>query len=126
MRGRVMAGIDAGGSNRITAAGGNFDGTVVGNFGGQQNRTLTLNELPAHSHSITDPGHNHTFSVSGAITTAGGGANLTGGGGAYGTNTLSGTTATSTTGITTTNSTGAGNLFSTLPPTMMGNYQIKY
>lgn len=125
-RGRVAAMVDSGGSGRITAAGGNFDGTGIGNSGGNQNHALVAAELAAHTHTITDPGHTHAFSVSGAITTAGAGANLTGGGGTYGTNTLSGTTASATTGITSTNSTGSGNAFSTLQPTLMVNMQVKY
>ena len=46
LRGRATFGPDSGGSNRITVAGGNFDGTVVGNTGGQQNQTLTQAQLP--------------------------------------------------------------------------------
>jgi microcystin-dependent protein len=48
-RGRATFGQDnMGGSaaNRITVAGGNFDGTVLGNSGGLQNQTLTLAQLP--------------------------------------------------------------------------------
>jgi microcystin-dependent protein len=120
MRGRVVAGIDSGGSNRITAAGGNFDGTILGNVGGQQNRTLTLNELPAHSHSISDPGHTHLVGGNTQLAGTGGFNGFTAG---SNTNAIS---ASSLTGITTTNSTGAGNLFSTLPPIIMSNYEIKY
>jgi microcystin-dependent protein len=46
-RGRTGFGQDSGGSNRITVAGGNFDGTVIGNAGGQQNQQLTLAQLPS-------------------------------------------------------------------------------
>ena len=120
MRGRVVAGIDSGGSNRITAAGGNFDGTILGNVGGQQNRTLTLNELPAHSHSISDPGHTHLVGGNTQLAGTGGFNGFTAG---SNTNAIS---ASSLTGITTTNSTGSGNLFSTLPPIIMSNYEIKY
>ena len=41
LRGRATFSRDSGGSGRITSAGGNFDGTVVGNVGGQQNQALT-------------------------------------------------------------------------------------
>jgi len=46
LRGRGTFGRDSGGSGRITAGGGNFDGTVVGNTGGGQNQTLTQAQLP--------------------------------------------------------------------------------
>jgi microcystin-dependent protein len=68
-RGRATFGQDnMGGSaaNRITVAGGNFDGTVLGGSGGQQNQTLSTAQLPAHGHdvspvsvNVTDPGHVH-------------------------------------------------------------------
>jgi microcystin-dependent protein len=47
LRGRAVFHRDVGGSNRITATGGNFDGTVIGNVGGGQNQTLTMAQLPA-------------------------------------------------------------------------------
>jgi microcystin-dependent protein len=50
LRGRAIFGLDnMGGSaaSRITAAGGNFDGTVLGGTGGGQNQTLTQAQLPA-------------------------------------------------------------------------------
>ena len=119
MRGRVMAAIDAGGSGRITAAGGNFDGTVPFVSGGQQNRTLTLNELPAHSHSITDPGHAHNIANNAQNAGTGVSTGFTAG------PNPGAVSAVALTGITTTNSTGSGNLFSTLPPIIMGNYELK-
>jgi microcystin-dependent protein len=45
-RGRNLAGLDAGGSGRITVAGGNFDGTTLGNAGGQQNKAIAQANLP--------------------------------------------------------------------------------
>jgi microcystin-dependent protein len=127
-RGRVGAMVDSGGSGRITAAGGNFDGTVIGNSGGAQNHALTVAELAAHTHTVTDPGHTHTFSIASStvVTLAGTGANLQGGGGALGTNAVSGTTGSSLTGITGTNSTGTGTAHSILQPTLMVNMQIKF
>lgn len=64
LRGRSVFGLDSmGGSaaNRITVAGGNFDGTVLGNTGGLQNHTLTTPEIPAHNHTATDSGHSHNI-----------------------------------------------------------------
>jgi microcystin-dependent protein len=49
-RGRVFAHLDSGGSGRITAAGGNFDGTTLGTAGGAQNKTLTSTaQLPSYT-----------------------------------------------------------------------------
>jgi microcystin-dependent protein len=64
LRGRSIFGQDnMGGSaaSRITVAGGNFDGTVLGGSGGGQNVTLTQAQLPAFKPAITitDPGHVH-------------------------------------------------------------------
>jgi microcystin-dependent protein len=50
LRGRTTFGLDnlnGSAANRITIAGGNFDGTVLGGAGGGQNQTLTQAQLPA-------------------------------------------------------------------------------
>jgi len=81
-RGRSTYGVDNMGgtaANRITVAGGNFDGTVLGGTGGLQNHTLTLAEAPTgqFTHTFTDPGHNHTTNAqvaNSAALLAGGGA----------------------------------------------------
>jgi microcystin-dependent protein len=47
LRGRYPYNLDSGGSGRITLAGGNWDGTVLGNTGGSQNRALSsTSQLP--------------------------------------------------------------------------------
>jgi microcystin-dependent protein len=46
LRGRATFGRD-GGTGRISAGGGNFDGTIIGNTGGQQFQVLTQAQLPA-------------------------------------------------------------------------------
>jgi microcystin-dependent protein len=33
---------------------------AIGSVGGAPNVTLTVNEMPSHNHSVTDPGHTHT------------------------------------------------------------------
>ncbi len=77
LRGRAGYGQDltnGGLANRITVAGGNFDGTVIGNVGGLQNS----NSVGAHVHTITDPGHVHT--VSGSTVSAASAVNVYSGG----------------------------------------------
>lgn len=80
-RGHVMAGLDnLGGTSagRLTNAGlgGSYSGTLLGNAGGQDHLTLSASQsgLPAHTHSITDPGHTHEngmFTNNGAPTFGG-------------------------------------------------------
>ena len=128
LRGRTVFGVDnMGGSaaNRITVAGGNFDGTVLGGNGGAQNHTLTTAELAAHNHTatstVTDPGHTHTYTT----TLSAGGATSS-----YSTNgTLStANTGSSVTGITvgtTTANAGSGNAHTILNPAIMLNKIIR-
>lgn len=59
LRGRFFFHLDSGGSGRITAAGGNFDGTVLGNTGGTQSRNLSTNQIPQFS-----------FTPSGAVSSS--------------------------------------------------------
>jgi len=90
---------------------------TIGTRGGVSSVTLSTANLPAHSHSITDPGHNHTTVAPDSIGTTGtnvGAIDATGG-----------TTGTSTTGITTTNTTGSGASFSILPPYAAVSYIVK-
>lgn len=59
-RGRVAAGRDnmngdnAGRLSSIPSA-------TLGASGGNQVHVLTLGEMPAHGHTVTDPGHTHTY-----------------------------------------------------------------
>lgn len=56
LRGRVAAGKDDMGgtaANRITNAGSSITGTTLGASGGSQSVTLTINQMPSHSHSDT-------------------------------------------------------------------------
>jgi microcystin-dependent protein len=113
----------------VIGAGGAY---AVGASGGSSTQTLTVGNLPAHTHSgisdsggahthsITDPGHAHSYTAAGGQNNVYPGNN----GGAY---PYGSTTGGATTGITinsggahthsfTTNSTGSGNSFSILPP----------
>ncbi len=76
LRGRTVYGVDnMGGSaaNRITSAGGNFDGTSLGSAGGAQNHTLALSEAPTgqFSFNFNDPGHSHTINSLALFNTSG-------------------------------------------------------
>jgi len=111
LRNRATFGQDqnvGGFSNRITVAGNNFDGTVVGNVGGLQNHTMTLGDLVAHNHTITDPGHVHSYTT----TLAAGGSTSS-----YSTNGTLSTpnTGSSVTGITINNA-GSTTPFTILAP----------
>jgi microcystin-dependent protein len=53
LRGRTVFQPDSGGSGRITVAGGNFDGTVLGGTGGAQNNTIGAANVPQLSFSGT-------------------------------------------------------------------------
>jgi microcystin-dependent protein len=131
LRGRAVFGQDnMGGSaaGRITAGGGNFDGTVLGNTGGAQNHTLTTAEMPSHTHAnaLSDPTHHHNYqSDSGGPVQIGGAANATAslnasGGGFDLHNDTVAIAAATTTGITITNAAqGGGGSHTIMPPAMM-------
>ena len=72
-RGRASYGDDNMGgvaANRITVAGGNYDGTILGNSGGFQNQTLSLSQLPG---GIQVTGTVNVASSNGLIVQANGG-----------------------------------------------------
>jgi microcystin-dependent protein len=75
LRGRTTYSRDISSSNRITAAGGNFDGTTVGNTGGQQNKVVGQANL-ANFNFATASG-----TVTGGTTGATGSTSITWGGG---------------------------------------------
>lgn len=109
LRGRSVFGLDnmnGTPANRITVAGGNFDGTSLGSVGGSQNHTLSLAEAPAGQITLnfSDPGHTHPQDARTYLNQAGASAPIAGG-------TLlqqGGTTGSSTTGITASLSDHAG------------------
>jgi microcystin-dependent protein len=55
LRGRTIAGIDNMGgtaTNRLTSAGSGINGVALGATGGTQNHTLTMEQMPTHSHQV--------------------------------------------------------------------------
>jgi len=135
-RGRVVAQIDSGGSGRITAAGGNFDGTLLYGSGGAQNTTFAIGNLPntnfsggtASSVSVTGTGNVRynqasNLAATGATTYT---INIANTGGVVSSDnpvTISGSG--SATGVSVPTG-GSGMPFSQLQPTLMLNRQIKY
>jgi microcystin-dependent protein len=119
IRGRVTAGKDNMGgvaAGRMTAA--NVDGTILGNTGGSENVTLTTAQMPSHSHSLTDPGHTHSFTPSTPLSTNSPGA-FAFAAGASGTLT-SPSIASATTGITMATA-GSGTAHGNLQPVIVLN-----
>jgi microcystin-dependent protein len=45
---------------RVPVGYGDEDFDRLGNTGGEKTHTLTINEMPSHSHGVNDPGHCHT------------------------------------------------------------------
>lgn len=74
LRGRVAAGFDAGNAT------GRLDGTItggananaLGNVGGNQGHAQTGAEVGAHTHTITDPGHQHNYGIANTVTSGSG------------------------------------------------------
>lgn len=57
LRGRFVVGATVPGD---TTGATNYN---VGDIGGANQHTLTTNEMPSHTHTVTDPGHTHNHAV---------------------------------------------------------------
>lgn len=89
LRGRVIAGHDiaVGGSlaDRLTGLTGGVDSDTIGNTGGDEKHTLTIAEIPAHTHTTPRGGADmlRGDSASEAASNAAGTTGSAGGGGAH-------------------------------------------
>jgi microcystin-dependent protein len=127
LRGRVAAGKDdMGGSaaSRITNSESSITGTTLGAAGGAESVTLSAAQsgTTAHTHSITDPGHTHQYTVTGDVgtdATARQGNSVSSGNG----NTQSGVTGIS---VVAASAASAASSHSSVQPTIILNYIIKY
>lgn len=119
-----------------------YGGSSIGTTGGSATKTLSSNEMPAHTHtgttdsdgahthSVTDSGHSHTMKTESVQSGSGsvvanndqGSGGLDGDSSTTGISIVSGGSHTHT---FTTNSTGGGGSFSILNPYMVMNYIIK-
>jgi len=117
-RGRVGAGKEDMATPATTRL-NTLSSTTLGAVGGSQTHTLVTGEIPAHSHTVTDPGHSHTLGTTGSpgagvaevettVTQEGGSYETTG----------------STTGITIANA-GGGGAHNNVQPTIICNKIIR-
>lgn len=116
-RGRVGAGKENMATPATTRL-NTLSSSTLGATGGAQTHTLTEAQMPAHDHTVTDPGHTHT---GGAVT---GSENVQDGGIPIDT-ASSGNTGSSTTGITL-DSAGSGEAHNNVQPTIICNKIIRF
>lgn len=120
LRARGIAGQDnmgsAGTTGRISAAGGNFDATVLAATGGAQNQAIAKANIPNYNLTITDPGHSHA-SVGNFQGNALGGSGIS-------VNSGVASTGNAVTGISV-NSGGSGTALPTVLPIMVMPYIIR-
>jgi microcystin-dependent protein len=104
----IGAGQGAGLSNR-----------TLGQTLGEETHTLTTSEIPPHTHTITDPGHSHTYT---RVNNPSSGF----GDNASNQSFSTANTSTSTTGISINNSGGGGQAHNNMQPSLVLNSIIKY
>lgn len=117
-------------------AGSGLTSRSLGQFLGEENHQMTLAELvahvhsitdPGHVHGITDPGHFHTFDAAGsnqAVASSGQNFRQTGTGNT-GTSGTGISINAATTGIAGTNSAGSSTPFNVMQPTTFFNLEVK-
>lgn len=131
MRGRASVGKDDMGgtaAGRISIAGGVMDGTILGNTGGLQTNTLTVGQLPSHTHTgVTDlqGQHNHNTTM----RTRGDAGPAEAGTWAQGSTTFVGNQSTDPAGIhghnVINNNTGNGEAHNNLQPMIITNWILR-
>ncbi|MDR3473322.1 MAG: tail fiber protein [Devosia sp.] len=121
-RGRIAAGLDNMGgaaASRLTAGGSGITGTTLGAVGGAETNTLSIAQMPQHSHGVTDPGHSHSYTKVSGTNGDANGANWQ----SY-TSTTTDSTGASTTGISIQNA-GSGAAHNNTQPTLVVTKIIK-
>jgi microcystin-dependent protein len=125
LRGRSIFGLDnmggtAAGRISLGILGNISSGTTLGSTGGEENHGLVTTEIPAHTHSVNDSGHYHSYKGSG-----GNYQNWFQGGSAAPGAVTTLNTDTAWTGISIANAGGSGP-HNTTPPGIILNWLIKH
>lgn len=126
LRGRMLAGLDDMGAatagrianSNITSGGGDLPTTPAAT-GGEANHTLTVAELAAHTHPLTDPGHLHGITPMRQAQAMIGAGSLI-----WGADSMTFNTNTATTGISMA-SVGSGAAHNTMAPFALGSWYIR-